>query len=87
MKSVQERLFESAMLAEGIWLGVAPLQELLSVPCIDAWITDRAERENDKEPGTLQAGLLGNNFYQQRTWEGFKQQVASTRRPPMVLKP
>ena len=86
MKSVQERLFESAMLAEGIWLGVAPLQELLSVPCIDAWITDRAERENDKEPGTLQAGLLGNNFYQQRTWEGFKQQVASTRRPPMVLK-
>jgi len=85
MKSVQERLFESAMLHEGIWLGVAALQELVRLPCIDAWITDRAVQENGETPGTLQAGLIGSNFYQQRTWEGFKQQVAATRRPPLVL--
>lgn len=86
MKSLAERLFESAMLSEGIWLGVAPLQELVSIPCVDAWITDQAVRENGEIPGTLQAGLLGNNFYQQRTWEVFKQQVAAARRPPMVLR-
>lgn len=86
MKSVQERLFESAMLAEGIWLGVAALQQLVSLPWVDAWITDQAVRETGKEPDTLQEGLLGNNFYQQRTWDSFKQQVAATRRSPMVLK-
>lgn len=86
MKSVQERLFESAMLGDSIWLGSDKVQQLVSLPCIDAWITDQAARESGQTPGTLQAGLVGNIFEQTRTWEGFKQQVASTRRPPMVLR-
>ena len=86
MKSVQERLFESAMLREGLWLGYAALQELVSLPVVDAWITDQAVRESGAIPGTLQAGLVGTTFNPHRTWAGFKQQVASTRRSPMVLR-
>lgn len=86
MKSLAERLFESAMLSDSIWLGSDVVQELVLIPGVDAWITDQAVRENGETPGTLQAGLVGNIFDQQRTWEWFKQQVASTRRPPMVLR-
>lgn len=86
MKSLAERLFESAMLSESMWLGADVVQELVLIPGVDAWITDQAVREIGETPGTLQAGLIGNTFEQSRTWEGFKQHVAATRRPPMVLK-